>query len=192
MWIFQILSLSFFILPCFAILALKYSIFWIFLKQVVLKSNCFPPKKTSPLMEMSSTASAHDQSLRCLPNCFSLKIKDTRDINEVIILILSFHAHCFYKVNNNITQRRKSFVKSKTLTEKVRSPVPDNISVQRSKNMIKPATLTGQKYFPTKIFPYIFHIKPFIFKTFAWSHSLSDFQEMFSIKCRNKYSFFFV
>jgi hypothetical protein len=66
------------------------------------------------------------------------KIKDTRDINEVIILILSFHAHCFYKVNNNITQRRKSFVKSKTLTEKVRSPVPDNISVQRSKNMIKP------------------------------------------------------
>jgi hypothetical protein len=152
----------------------------------------FPPKKNCPLMEMSWTASAHDQSLRCLPNCFSLKIKDTRDINEVIILILSFHAHCFYKVNNNITQRRKSFVKSKTLTDKVRSPVPDNISVQRPKNMIKPATRTGQKYFPTKIFPYIFHIKPFIFKTFAWSHSLSDFQEMFSIKCRNKYSFFFV
>jgi hypothetical protein len=32
-------------------------------------------------------------------------------------------------------------------------------------------TLTGQKYFRTKIF----HIKPFIFKTFSWSHSLSDF-----------------
>jgi len=29
------------------------------------------------------------------------------------------------------------------------------------------ATLTGQKYFRTKIFPYIFHIKPFIFKTFS-------------------------
>jgi hypothetical protein len=135
------------------------------------------PKKTGPLMEMSRTASAHDQSLRCLPNCFSLKIKDTRDINEVIILILGFHAHCFYKVNNNITQRRKSFVKSKMLTDKVRSPVPDNISVQRPKNMIKPATRTGQKYFPTKIFPYIFHIKPFISKTFAWSHSYLIFKK---------------
>jgi hypothetical protein len=50
--------------------------------------------------------------------------------------------------------------------------------------------LTGQKKFPTKIFPYIFHIKPFIFKTFSWSHSLSDFHEIFSIKCRNKYSLF--
>jgi hypothetical protein len=27
--------------------------------------------------------------------------------------------------------------------------------------------LTGQKYFPTKIFPYIFHIKPVIFITFS-------------------------
>ena len=50
----------------------------------------------------------------------------------------------------------------------------------------------AKKYFPTKIFPYIFHIKPFIFKTFSWSHSLSDFHEIFSIKCRNKYSFFFI
>jgi hypothetical protein len=41
---------------------------------------------------------------------------------------------------------------------------------------------TSQKYFPTKIFPYIFHIKPFIFKPFSWSHSLSDFHEIFSIK----------
>jgi hypothetical protein len=41
-----------------------------------------------------------------------------------------------------------------------------------------------------RYFPYIFHIKPFIFKTFFWSHSLSDFNEIFSIKCRNKYSFF--
>ena len=53
-------------------------------------------------------------------------------------------------------------------------------------------TFAGQKYFPTKIFLYIFHIKPFIFKTFTWSHSLSDFHEIFSIKCRNQYSFFFV
>jgi hypothetical protein len=71
------------------------------------------------------------------------------------------------KDNNNIAQRRKSFVKSKTLTDKVRSPVSDNISVQRPKHMIKPANLTGQKYFPTKIFPFLFHIKPFIFKTFS-------------------------
>jgi hypothetical protein len=190
MWIFQISSVIFhFTMFCNFRFEIQHLLNF-------LKTNCFEirffsPKKTGPLMEMSRTASAHDQSLRCLPNCFSLKIKDTRDINEVIILILSFHAHCFYKVNNNITQRRKSFVKSKMLTDKVRSPVPDNISVQRPKNMIKPATRTGQKYFPTKIFPYIFHIKPFIFKTFAWSHSLSDFQEMFSIKCRNKYSFFF-
>ena len=44
------------------------------------------------------------------------------------------------KDDNNVTQRKKSFVKSKTLTDKVRSPVPDNISVQRPKNMTKPAT----------------------------------------------------
>ena len=35
-------------------------------------------------------------------------------------------------------------------------------------------------------------IKPLIFITFSWSHSLSDFHEIFSIKCRNKYSFFLV
>ena len=29
------------------------------------------------------------------------------------------------------------------------------------------STLTGQKYFRTKIVPYIFHIKPFIFITFS-------------------------
>ena len=61
-------------------------------------------------------------------------------------------------------------------------------SVNIPTNIIILCTLTGQKYFPTKIFPYIFHIKPFIFKTFSWSHSLSDFHEIFSIK----YSFFFV
>ena len=36
-------------------------------------------------------------------------------------------------------------------------------------------TLTGQRYFRTKVFPYIFHLKPFNFKTSSWSHSLSDF-----------------
>jgi hypothetical protein len=39
-------------------------------------------------------------------------------------------------------------------------------------------TLTGQKYFPTKIFPYIFRIKPLIFITFSRSHSLADFHEI--------------
>ena len=37
-----------------------------------------------------------------------------------------------------------------------------------------------------------FHIKPFIFKTFSCSHSLFDFHQFFSIRCRIKYSFFFV
>ena len=53
-------------------------------------------------------------------------------------------------------------------------------------------TACGQKWFRFRHLPYIFHIKPFIFIAFSWSHSLSDFHEMFSIKCRNKYSFFFV
>ena len=41
------------------------------------------------------------------------------------------------------------------------------------------------------LIPYIFHIKPFIFKTFSWSRFVSDFHVLFSNKCRNKYSFFF-
>ena len=53
-------------------------------------------------------------------------------------------------------------------------------------------TLMGRKYFHTKIFPYIFHIKPLIFNTFSCSHSLSDFHEIFNIKPQNKYSFFFL
>ena len=51
-------------------------------------------------------------------------------------------------------------------------------------------TFTGQKYFHTKIFPYIFHIKPLIFKTFSWSHSLSDFLEIFTFKSRIDWSLF--
>ena len=39
------------------------------------------------------------------------------------------------------------------------------------------STLMGQKYFLTKIFPYIFHIKPLIFLTFSWSHSLAIFMK---------------
>ena len=46
------------------------------------------------------------------------------------------------------------------------------------------STLTGQKYFRTKIFPYIFHIKPLIFITFSWSHSLADFHEIFTFNSR--------
>jgi hypothetical protein len=38
------------------------------------------------------------------------------------------------------------------------------------------------KVIPFRHLPYIFHIKPFIFITFSWSHSLSDFHEIFSIK----------
>jgi hypothetical protein len=45
-------------------------------------------------------------------------------------------------------------------------------------------SLTGQKYLLTKIFPYIFHIKPLIFITFSWSHSLADFHEMFTFNSR--------
>jgi hypothetical protein len=43
----------------------------------------------------------------------------------------------------------------------------------------------GQKYFQAKIFPYISYIKTLVFKTFSWSHSLSDFHEIFSIIHRN-------
>ena len=46
------------------------------------------------------------------------------------------------------------------------------------------STLTGQKYFRTKIFPKIFHIKPLIFITFSWSHSLADFHEIFTFNSR--------
>ena len=60
------------------------------------------------------------------------------------------------------------------------------------RNILSTYTACGQKWFRFRHLPYIFHIKPFIFITFSWSHSLSDFHEIFSIKCRNKYSFFFV
>jgi hypothetical protein len=45
-------------------------------------------------------------------------------------------------------------------------------------------TLTGQNYFLTKIFPYIFHIKPLIFITFSWLHSSADFHEIFTFNSR--------
>jgi hypothetical protein len=45
-------------------------------------------------------------------------------------------------------------------------------------------------YFCTKIFPYIFHIKPLIFITFSWSHSLADFHEIFTFNSRIIVSFF--
>ena len=41
-------------------------------------------------------------------------------------------------------------------------------------------TLTGQKYFLTKIFPYIFLIKPLIFITFSWMMSL------YLVRCRTQ------
>jgi hypothetical protein len=44
--------------------------------------------------------------------------------------------------------------------------------------------LTGQNYIPTKIFSYLFHIKPLIFITFSWSHSLADFHEIFTFNSR--------
>jgi hypothetical protein len=42
-----------------------------------------------------------------------------------------------------------------------------------------PITLTDQKYFLAKIFPYIFHIKPLIFITFS-----ADFHEIFPFNSR--------
>jgi hypothetical protein len=35
-----------------------------------------------------------------------------------------------------------------------------------------------QKWFRFRHLPYIFHLKPFIFITFSWSHSLSNFHEI--------------
>jgi hypothetical protein len=55
-------------------------------------------------------------------------------------------------------------------------------------NVLWLCTACGQKWFRFRHLPYIFHIKPFIFITFSWSHSLLDFHEIFSIKCRNKYT----
>ena len=48
------------------------------------------------------------------------------------------------KDDERVTQRRKSLAKSKTFTDKGRNPIPDTISVQRPKNMIKPATYDGK------------------------------------------------
>ena len=45
-------------------------------------------------------------------------------------------------------------------------------------------TACGQKLFRFRHLPYIFHIKPFIFITFSWSHSLADFHEIFTFKNR--------
>ena len=59
-------------------------------------------------------------------------------------------------------------------------------SVRTSASLTLRSTFHESKYFHTKIFPYIFHIKPLIFKTLSWSHSLSDFHEIFSIKHRKK------
>jgi hypothetical protein len=57
----------------------------------------------------------------------------------------------FMKFSPLTVELLEFIVKSKTLTDKVRSPVPDNISIQRPKNMIKPAT-RGPKVFPPSIF----------------------------------------
>ena len=53
-------------------------------------------------------------------------------------------------------------------------------------------TLKGQKYFRTKIFPYTFHIKPLIFITFSWSHSLANFHEIFTFNNRIIRVYFFI
>ena len=55
---------------------------------------------------------------------------------------------------------------------------------RRSESIIY--TACGQKWFRFRHLPYIFHIKPFIFITFSWSHSSSDFHEIFS-----RFNFYF-
>ena len=45
-------------------------------------------------------------------------------------------------------------------------------------------TACRQKWFRFRHLPYIFHIKPFIFIAFSWSHSLADFHEIFTFKNR--------
>ena len=92
-------------------------------------------------------ASAHDQSRSMSPELFQSENKRYSGYKRSYNSDFELPRSMPNKDNNNITQRRKSFVKSKTLTDKVRSPVPDNISVQRPKNMIKPAT-RGPKVFP--------------------------------------------
>lgn len=48
------------------------------------------------------------------------------------------------KGDKYVTQRMKSLAKSKTLTDKVRNPVPYTFDVQRPKHMIKPGTYDGK------------------------------------------------
>lgn len=48
------------------------------------------------------------------------------------------------KGDKHVTQRMKSLAKSKTLTDKVRNPVPYTFDVQRPKNMIKLGTYDGK------------------------------------------------
>lgn len=49
-----------------------------------------------------------------------------------------------HKGDKHVTQRMKSLAKSKSLTDKVRNPVPDTTDVERPKNMIKPGTYDGK------------------------------------------------
>ena len=49
---------------------------------------------------------------------------------------------------------------------------------------VRICTACGQKWFRFRHLPYIFHMKPLIFITFSWSHSLADFHEIFTFKNR--------
>jgi hypothetical protein len=56
------------------------------------------------------------------------------------------------------------------------------VKIKGEKNIY---TACGQKWFCFCYLPYIFHIKPLIFITFPWSHSLAaDFHEIFTFKNR--------
>ena len=48
--------------------------------------------------------------------------------------------------------------------------------------------VTSYKYFRTKMFPCIFHIKAFFIDNYYYFSI--DFHEILSIKCRNEYSFY--
>ena len=65
-------------------------------------------------------------------------------------------------------------------------------SVRTSASLILRSTFHESKYFHTKIFPYIFHIKPLIFKTLSWSHPYPIFMKFSASNTEKKISFFFL
>jgi hypothetical protein len=100
-----------------------------------------------------------------------------------ICFLLDFVYTCIWIPRTELTfpQKRKFLITGKFFKDLVTDIYVQNVFLCTDIHFMW-LPFTGQKYFHTKIFPYIFHIKPLIFKTFSWSHSLSDFLDIFTLK----------